>query len=81
MNIKLKTAIEKLFLYSAFFHMSLLVFQAINDNSLKPINYFSVLGISYFFPKLALGNINHLLSAFFAITIFYILYKIETSKQ
>jgi hypothetical protein len=81
MNKNIKTALGKLFMYSAFFHMGMLSLQALEARSLEPINYFNVLDFDYFFPDIIYGGMNHLLSAVLAALILYYLYTREVTKQ
>lgn len=81
MNTQLKFAIGKLFMYSAFFHVGVLSIQAIDQQTLEPLNYFNILDFDYFFPGLEYGAMNHFLSAVLAGLILYYLYTKEVAKQ
>ncbi len=76
----LKTAAGKLFMYSAFFHFTMLVVQAIDERSIVPINYFNIIDIDYFVPDIIYGGLNHFLSAVLAVLVLYYFYTKESSK-
>ncbi len=58
-----------LFLFSAIVHNCILLFLAIRNSNIKYLNYFRILGLEEFWPKIAEGKISDLLSLILILTI------------
>lgn len=83
--IKIIKKIGKCFLrfvlLTALIHIGVLVFSAIKNGSLKFLNYFQILGLTEFWPKITNGWISDLVSIIimiFIISGFVIIYKTES---
>ncbi len=71
-----------LFLFSAILHNSILVFLAITKGNIKYLNYFRILGLEEFWPKIAEGKISDLLSLILIliIVVFFLLRELDILK-
>ena len=50
------------FLFSALVHNCVLIFSAIKEGNIKHLNYFKIIGLEVFWPKIADGKISDLVS-------------------
>ena len=57
-------------LLTALLHIGVLVFTAIKNGNIKFLNYFHILGLHEFWPKIINGKLSDILSIILMITIF-----------
>lgn len=60
----------KFVLLTALIHIGVLVFRAFNEGDIKILNYFSIINLNSFFPKITNGWVSDALSIFIMVTIF-----------
>jgi hypothetical protein len=73
-------AIKNLLLFSAIIHVFLLILYSIRNWNAKPLNYFNILDLDLFFPKIADGFLSTMLSIIFVIIIYFTFYFISSRK-
>ncbi|MCW1949589.1 MAG: hypothetical protein KIH89_004080 [Candidatus Shapirobacteria bacterium] len=51
------------FLFSALVHNCVLIFSTIKESNIKHLNYFKIIGLEVFWPRITDGKISDLVSA------------------
>lgn len=78
---KIGKSFLNLFLFSAIMHVVILVVLMIKNNNVKCINFFKILGLDEFWPKIIEGNISDLISFLIMLGIIAIFYLYESLKN
>jgi len=75
---KIIKSILNFFLFSAIVHNCILVFLSIKNSDIKYLNYFRILGLDEFWPKIAQGKMSDLISMVIVLLILmtFLLWKI-----
>jgi len=74
-------ALAKSLLCFVVMHWIVLVATVIRDGDVRIVNVFTILDIDKLWPTLGSGIYNHLLSAIFAITVFFLVLRFLTPKK
>jgi hypothetical protein len=69
-NNKVLRCFLKFVLVTAILHIGVLVFKTIKEGNIKLLNYFSILDLNSFFPRITRGWWSDLISAVLMISIF-----------
>jgi len=78
-NIYLDTLI-KLILFSAIFHIFLLIIYSIIKLNITYLNYFKILDIDLFFPNIVTGSLSQIISISIIIIMYVVIYFISSKK-
>ncbi len=62
MSKKILKSILNFFLFSALAHNCVLIFSTIKDSDIKHLNYFKIIGLEAFWPRIADGKVSNLVS-------------------
>ena len=62
MSKKILKSILNFFLFSALAHNCVLIFSTIKDSDIKHLNYFKIIGLEAFCPRIADGKVSNLVS-------------------
>lgn len=62
MSKKILKSILNFFLFSALAHNCVLIFSTIKDSDIKHLNYFKIIGLEAFWPRIADGKVSDLVS-------------------
>ncbi|MFA6369122.1 MAG: hypothetical protein WCX20_01960 [Candidatus Shapirobacteria bacterium] len=71
----------KFVLLTALIHIGILVFTSIKNGDIKFLNYFQILGLSEFWPKITKGWISDLISVLTMVIIFSIFLISSLNKK
>lgn len=78
---KIIKSILNLFLFSAIIHNCVLLFLSITKGDIKYLNYFRILGLEEFWPKIAEGKTSDLISITIILLIFATFLSWEMFKK
>jgi len=80
-NNRYLDALLKLMLFSAIFHMILLVIYAIRVQSILPLNYFNILDVDLLYPIAINGNVAQIFAGGFALALWIVFYIFFTKED
>jgi hypothetical protein len=66
-------AFLKLILFSGILHLVIVVIAGLRQGSLRPLNYFSIIGLDQIFPRLNVSFFSHVLALSTALIIYTII--------
>lgn len=72
---KIIKSLLKFILLTAIAHIGVLVFTSIKNGNIKFLNYFQILGLNEFWPKITKGWISDLISILTMVIIFSVIYR------
>jgi len=78
---KIWSSFLKFVLLTALNHIGVLVFSAIKNGNIKFLNYFQILGLTQFWPKITNGWISDIISAVIMILIIISFLTIPLTKK
>jgi hypothetical protein len=78
---KIIKSILNLFLFSAIIHNCVLLFLSITNGDIKYLNYFRILSLDEFWPKITQGTTSDLISLLIVLLIFTTLLLLEIFKK
>jgi phosphatidylserine synthase len=71
----------RLMVLSAIIHIAVLFVDTIKNKTLKPLNFFSIIGMDNFFPKITNGWISTLISLVLMALLYSLFLIIEIKKE
>ena len=74
-------ALIKLILFSAVFHIILIIIYSIVNLDITHLNYFNILDIDLFFPGIIDGPLSQVFSILMIAIIYLIIYSVFTKKD
>ena len=78
---KISKSFLKFVLLTALIHIGILVFTSIKNGNIKFLNYFQILGLTEFWPKITKGWVSDLISGLIMIVIFSIFLIISLGES
>ena len=80
---KILKSFFKFILLTALVHVGILVFTSIKNGNIKFLNYFQILGLSEFWPKITKGWISDLISILTMVMIFsvFLIHSLNKNTQ
>lgn len=78
---KFVVSFVKLMILSAILHLIILAIDTIKNKTLKPLNFFTIIGMDNFFPKIANGWISTGISLILVIFLYSLFLIIEIKKD
>ena len=79
---KIGSSFLKFVLLTALVHIGVLVFTSIKNGNIKFLNYFQILGLTEFWPKLTKGWVSDVISVLIMASIFstFLIYSLNKNK-
>ena len=74
-------ALKKLVLLSATIHLVLLFIYSIVKSNMRVLNYFDIIHIDLFFPKIANGPSSQIYSIFLIVILYFFIYFVFSRKR
>jgi hypothetical protein len=78
---KILKSFLKFFLLSALVHIVVLIISAIKNRDIKYLNYFRIIGLEEFWPRISNTHISDLVSAIFIITIIFCFFAFSLKNK
>jgi len=80
--IKIVKSFLKFVLLTALIHIGVLIFTSIKKGNIKFLNYFQILGLTEFWPKITKGWVSDVISVLIMASIFstFLIYSLNKNK-
>jgi len=78
---KIFKSLLNFFLFSALVHNGVLIFSTLKEGDIKYLNYFRIIGLEAFWPRIADGKISDLISIGVMILIVVLFWLISLRKK